>query len=141
MKLKVRRDYLRKQNAQYTEAFEEVPRSNWPANIPDRLAHAYRSRQFFVQIYDLPDGVIRLTVCRTVVKGDDWAAEISWDSLQDIKRRLGYGDRYAIEVYPRDVDLVNVAAMRHLWVLPEPLHIGWFRGAGREVEQTAGARP
>ena len=60
------------------------------------------------------------------VEGDDWAVGISWDSLQDIKRRRGYGDKYAIEIYPREVDIVNVAAMRHLWVLPEPLNIGWF---------------
>ncbi len=141
MKLKAKKSYMRKQNAQYTEAFEEVPRSEWPADIPERLDRAYRSCQFFVQVYDLPDGVIRLTVCRTVVDGDNWAAEISWDSLQDIKRRLGYGDCYAIEIYPRDIDLVNVAAMRHLWVLPEPLHIGWFRSGGLRGELTNGAIP
>jgi hypothetical protein len=61
------------------------------------------------------------------VEGDDWAVGISWDSLLDIKRHLGYSDEYVIEVYPREVDLVNATAMRHLWVLPVPLDIGWFQ--------------
>jgi len=138
VKLKAQKSFLRKQNSRYTEGFEEVPRSEWPVAIPQNLSRAYRSSQFFVQVYDLPDGVIRLTVCRTAIDGDDWAAEISWDSLQDIKRRIGYGDSYGIEIYPREVDLVNVAAMRHLWLLAEPLHIGWFRSSGAEVERTGG---
>jgi len=28
---------------------------------------------------------------------------------------------------------VNVANMRHLWVLAEPLHIGWFKVPNNEV--------
>ena len=34
-----------------------------------------------------------------------------------------------MEVYPRTADLVNVANMRHLWVLPELLPFAWRKGA------------
>lgn len=127
MKIKTKAAYLRQENQKYTEVLEEIPREEWPAVIPDRLWKALRSNQFFVQIYQEADDIIRLTACRTAMEGDDWAANITWDSLQDLKRRCGYGERYAIEVYPREIDMVNVAAMRHLWILPEPLQIGWFR--------------
>ncbi len=140
IKARSRADYMKAQNARYTERLEEIPRESWPiASIPEHLSRVCRSSQFLAQIFELPDGVIRITVCRTLLDGDDWAAEISWDSLQDIKRRLGYGDHYAVEVYPRETDLVNVASMRHLWVLAEPLNIGWFRGDGEELENKIGA--
>lgn len=30
----------------------------------------------------------------------------------------GYGDRDAVEAYPKNSDVVNVANIRHLWILP-----------------------
>lgn len=139
MKIKARKTYLRQQNLRYTEALDEIPREEWPTVIPDNLSRAYRSNQFFVQIYELPNGVVRLTACRTEVDGDDWKAGISWDNLQDLKRRLGFADKYAIEVYPREVDLVNVANLRHLWILPEPLEVGWFKDSRGETTKGAAA--
>lgn len=43
----------------------------------------------------------------------------------DIKRQLGYGDFDAVEVYPKDNDVVNVANIRHLFILNEPLPFIW----------------
>src|SRR5574337_974504 len=84
--------------------------------------------EFLVQVFDEGSGMRRLSVNRTLVKpGGGWREDITWEDLQAIKRQSGMGDRYAVEVYPRDVDVVNVANMRHLWVLPAPLGIGWFR--------------
>ena len=34
----------------------------------------------------------------------------------------------AVEVFPADDQVVNVANMRHLWVLPEPLPFAWEKG-------------
>lgn len=50
---------------------------------------------------------------------------ISWDALQEIKGAVGYADRDAVEIYPRDADVVNVANMRHLWITPEPIAFAW----------------
>jgi hypothetical protein len=45
----------------------------------------------------------------------------SWPDLQRIKDTLPVGgpERIAIEVYPRDSELVDDANMYHLWLLPE----------------------
>ena len=45
--------------------------------------------------------------------------------LQEIKNTIGYKDKFAVEVYPAENDIVNVANMRHLWVLPKPLGFEW----------------
>lgn len=37
-----------------------------------------------------------------------------------VKRLVGYADKCAIEIYPPDQDIVNVANMRHLWVVDMP---------------------
>jgi hypothetical protein len=31
----------------------------------------------------------------------------------------------AVEVYPKDSDIVNVANMRHLWLVDDKTNIGW----------------
>jgi hypothetical protein len=90
------------------------------------------SSDYLVQVYadsnPVYPGLLRLSVSRTKLGADaSWIDGVAWDELQAIKAAVGYGDRYAIEVYPRDEDLVNVANMRHLWILPEPLSIGWFK--------------
>ena len=48
-----------------------------------------------------------------------------------VKREIGFGDWYALEIFPRDGDIVNVANMRHLWMLATPLSIGWFAQTAR----------
>ncbi len=51
---------------------------------------------------------------------------MTWEELQEIKRQVGIGDFFAVEIFQRDKDIVNVANMRHLWVLPDPLDFGWM---------------
>lgn len=107
----------------------EIPRESWPSapTTTPRLA-VWINIDFLVQVFDEGNGVRRLSVNRTTVKpGGGWHENITWDDLQEIKRQIGMGDRSAVEVYPRDRDVVNVANLRHLWVLPEPLSIGWFK--------------
>jgi len=41
-----------------------------------------------------------------------------WRDMQRIKNELVGYDRVAVEVYPSTADLVDVADMYHLWVLP-----------------------
>lgn len=107
--------------------FTEVPRSRWPSghDEPKRI-QVWQSTDFLVQVFAEPGVVIRLSVNR--IKRDPrgmWRDRIEWEELQAIKAAIGFGNHYAVEVYPRDRDVVNVANFRHLWVLPEPLDIGW----------------
>lgn len=91
------------------------------------LFAVYRSRNFLVQLFN-ECGAVRVSVNRTSVNSTGrWVEGITWDELMEIKRQLGMGDKYAVEVLPQDKEIVNVANMRHFFVLPEPLQYGWFR--------------
>ncbi len=61
---------------------------------------------------------IRLSVNRTMIndKGE-WIDGITWEELQKIKNQCGYTDRAAVELFPPEHDIVNVANIRHLFVL------------------------
>lgn len=108
----------------------EVPESEWPqVETNERRIKVWVSHNFLVQAFleHHDSGILRLSVNRVkITKSGAWKDRITWDELQAIKREVGYGDYYAVEVYPRDRDIVNVANMRHLWVMPEPLPLGWF---------------
>lgn len=114
-------------NKKRSGVLQEIPRSEWSCSEDETRIKVWISRNFLVQEFK-EENAIRLTVNRTTIQSTGrWIDNIEWDDLQLIKREIGYGDYYAIEIYPRECDLVNVANMRHLWILPEPLSIGWFK--------------
>lgn len=118
--------FLRKESLVYGVQFQQIPRADWPdVRTPPNLWKVWRNNQFLVQVYQEADQIIRLTVNRTAAARDGWRQEISWDDLQAVKNAVGFGNSQAVEIYPAEVDVVNVANMRHLWVLPEKLPFGW----------------
>lgn len=46
--------------------------------------------------------------------------EFESQHLQHLRTEAGYADRCAVEIYPPDQDIVNVANMRHLWIVEMP---------------------
>lgn len=103
-----------------------VPKDQWPTARGDNPPFAvWWSRDFMVQVYSEAGGIVRLSVCRTKLAGDRWKDGIGWDDLQAIKNKVGYPDNDALEVYPASSDVVNVANMRHLWVMPAPVPFAW----------------
>ena len=127
---------LEAENRKWPAALRRVPDGEWShiKSIGDKRKEVWRSRGFLVQVFSEVAGIERLTVCRTAVENDTWVAEISWDELQRLKAECGRGDRDAVEIYPADKDVVNVANMRHLWVMPTELPFKWqtkqlYRGA------------
>lgn len=112
------------------EKLTEVPREEFP-DVPQLPAKAWRSRHYVVQLWQegnqaLPS-LLRLSISRSTMKASlEWEDGLTWDELQAIKRELGFGNWYGVEVYPVDSDVINVSNMRHLWLLPAPLPIGWF---------------
>ena len=86
-----------------------------------------RSRTHLVQLFEERGGVIRMSVQRTEwdERQNRLRDDISWDDLQRLKAEAGYGDRWAVEIFPADRSIVNVANMRHLWLLPEPPAFAW----------------
>ena len=109
-----------------------LPRDEWPrmdpADLPERV---WASRHYLVQLYQEAQHdsapVYRMSVCRTRLKktGVRWQEGLTWDELQAIKREIGFGDWYGVEIYPRECDVVNEANMRHIWLMEKPLPVGW----------------
>ena len=103
-----------------------VPRERWPKVGKDAPLAVWLSREFLVQQFAYGDGMFRLSVCRTTRnESGNWKENITWDELQAVKRGCGFGDMDALEIYPRDADIVNVANFRHLWVMPHPVAFAW----------------
>jgi hypothetical protein len=122
------RKQLDRENAKRSETLTPVPRDQWQKTPNSNRIAVFISRKYLVQVFDEKPGVQRLSINRTAIRTDGrWDDGLTWDEIQAIKNELGLGDKYAIEIYPRDCDVVNVANMRHLWVLDEPLTIGWFK--------------
>lgn len=111
---------LAAENAKWPAELVRVPPEDVPPGKPGATppVEVWRSRDFLVQVYAVAgeSRLERLSVNRTTVKAPGrWDDEITWDELQRLKRECGRGDCDALEVYPRDADVVNVANMRHLW--------------------------
>jgi len=107
-----------------------VPRDQWPdAGHRRAPVEVWRNNRYLAQVFEEANGVLRVSVNRTVMLPTGrWDDGLTWDELQTIKREIGFGDRYAVEVYPEDAEIVNVANMRHIWVLPRPItEFGWRR--------------
>lgn len=123
--------YIAAENAKHGAEFVSVDTNGRP--LPDRMLRALRNRHLLVQEFaepDHPQVLVRLSVSRTALndKGDRWLDGITWDQLQAVKDAMGYAEHDAVEVYPRSRDVVNVAAIRHLWVLREPVPFAWGKG-------------
>lgn len=71
------------------------------------------------------DHIRILDICGYEVTVDDALGKLcvahdgtmSWDRLQVIKNAVWGSDSRAIEVYPREADVVNNGCYRHLWRL------------------------
>lgn len=111
------RKYLKRENEKWPWHLEDIPREQWPASKISSRIRLMRSRDFLVQVFDLGKGIVRLSINRTDLNGAGrFTDSITWDELQQLKFQCGYGDRDAVEVYPAQKDVVNVANMRHLFV-------------------------
>ena len=122
-----KRGYLTRENSTYSSKMTPVPKWKWPTQKGVTVLEVWRSHGFFAQlVQEETSGAIRLSVNRTMIdRHGDWLADIAWEDLQRIKSECGLGQMLAVEVYPRDKDVVNVANMRHLFLMPADVKIGW----------------
>lgn len=117
---------------------EEAIRAGYlPIGLLDRIptaVHVDRKRGWVVQVWTglaatpacigTPwEGTARISVTHTKARdpkqfeSKKFDIPIEWDELQEIKEWLFPG-RIAVEVYPPESKVINVANMRWLWVLP-----------------------
>ena len=99
--------------------FQKLPQSRIPihSNAPQ---HVFQNDEFLVQIFQLDNEPTRLTINKVKQKNGKWVDGITWDELMCIKRMVGFQDHCAVEIYPPDEHIVNVANMRHLWIVEMP---------------------
>lgn len=119
---------LRVENRKYGRRFTEIPSDQWPpgyALMTVPVLRVWRNRDFLVQLFN--EGHGRLSICRSRLapNGQRWADGISWDELMEVKAAVGFGSRWAVEVFPPDDCVVDVANMRHLWLLAERPPFSW----------------
>lgn len=126
------RRQLARENAKWPSALVEIPRSQWP-NPDGPQLRVLRSREFLVQEFPA-DGMAlaRLSVNITAMDSDRWRDGIPWEDLQRLKAEAGYPMHDAVEVYPRAVDVVNVANMRHIWIMRDALPFAWRKRQPQE---------
>jgi len=121
----------RRDNAKFPEHLIAVPQEHWPETrdgSAKRIA-VFRSRDFLVQVFAEPVGVLRLSINRTEwdIDRQRFKENITWDELQDVKAQAGFADFCAVEIFPPADHVVNVANMRHLWILKEPPKFMWAK--------------
>lgn len=126
------RRQLARENAKLPATLAPVPSDQWPdlTYMKKKPYAVWRSRFFLVQSFDEGNGINRLSVARAEIDTSTgrWKDGITWDELQEVKRQVGLGDYMAVEIFPADRDVINVANMRHLWVMRDPLPFGWKKG-------------
>lgn len=122
---------LTAQHRALPEELVEIPTHLWPPSAialkapPERV---WRSRSFLVQQYVVDGAPTRLSVNRLRMLGNGrWADGITWDEIQNLKAQAGYGERWAMEIFPAARDLVDVANVRHIWLLDEAPEFAWRR--------------
>ena len=120
-------DFLISQNKNQPPVMKRLPEQQWPYK-PEGLKEVWRSQDFLAQIYEAPNAVERISVIRTTIGVfGNWNDRITWDELMKVKHECGWGNEWVVEVYPADTEIVNVANMRHLFVLPAPPEYAWRR--------------
>lgn len=128
--LKAKRQALKEQNSKFGPTLREVFREDWPEEAlhrADQPLRVWQSKDFSVQLWQ-DRGHMRLTVCRTAINSDGgWKDGITWDELNRLKEEAGLGHLWAIEIYPPTEQVVNVANMRHLWLLHSAPTCAWVK--------------
>jgi hypothetical protein len=126
--------HLYKANRLFGDKFTEVPARLWPPDewaAQGRRLRVWRNKDFLVQEFDeFRNGKLfrRISVNRTMI--DDrgsWLDGLTWDQLQMIKNEIGYGTAWAVEIFPPVDHVVNVANMRHLWIVDQKPDVAWSR--------------
>ena len=123
---KLYRKMLAKENAKWPDIPKEIPKDQWPdmPSTAKRIA-VWRSKYWLIQAFH-ENGFIRLSVNRTTMAPDGtWDEDISWDDLQWVKEKVGFANQWATEIFPPADKVINVANMRHLWILNKPPEYGW----------------
>lgn len=120
---KSQKEHLKQMNL--PEKLTQVPKDKWPSSVETNRIDVFISKKYMVQVFEEENGIKRLSINKTVFNRTSWEDNLTWDELQNIKNSVGYSECDAVEVYPKSSDVVNVANMRHLFIMPNLLDFVW----------------
>lgn len=117
----------RRYPAHHSRTMQRLATTPTGVSIPECVAGLWGSRDHLAVLYRDPNGHERLTINTTLMDRSTgrWDDGITWDELMAIKSQCGFADRWAVEVFPPDGEVVDVANMRHLWLLPDRPPYAW----------------
>ena len=102
-----------------TRVSEDDPNLPYTSH-PQDLDSIWRNKKFTVMVWNVPAGK-KMTISRNT--WDSHACRykdgITWDEIMEIKRGIGMGEENAVEFYPPDSEVINIANVRHIWILPK----------------------
>lgn len=126
------RKALERENERWPINGREIPKDQWPRDLEFDRLRVIRSRDYLIQVFNVgkEGAILRLSVNRTKLLGTGrWDDGLTWDELQTVKRIAGYENYWAVEIYPPDAEVVNVASMRHLWIVPTMPEFAWHHAS------------
>lgn len=131
---------LADENRKWPKELVPVPSEHWAKDdIRDTRIAVWRSKAFLVQIFN-QDGHTRISVNRTCLNANGHFTDgIDWDTMQAIKSAVGYHGYWAVEIFPPDDQMVNVANIRHMFILEDAPPFAWrVKRNGTESEAPRG---
>lgn len=100
---------------EWIECLSDIPK----ASLPEGIVVAWKNNVFTVQMYLYEDAAVSGVFTVFGIRRHDKSPTISWDDLMRIKNEIAGVDRWAMEMYPPQDQLVDVANMRWLWCGPK----------------------
>lgn len=95
------------------------------------VAQIFMNDKYQVAKYPANGGVIHLSIKRI-----DRHHLMDWRDLQDIKNQLVGEENEALQLFPRESRVVDMANQFHLWVYSDPranIPVGWWTGNKSDV--------
>ena len=116
---KAKRFLINSYPEELTRVAEDDPNMPYTSHAQD-LDSVWRNKKFTVMVWNVPAGK-KLSISRNTWDSHTrrYTDGITWDEIMEIKRGVGFGDKNAIEFYPPDDEVINIANVRHIWILPE----------------------
>lgn len=114
-----KRNLWRRIKADLSKYPDELQQIDAPADYDygAKPKETWCSKSFLVEIFDVNKNWERMRVHRNAFNPTFTAYldGISWDTVMDLKRECGRGDREAVELFPRDIHSIPFQ-VRHFWV-------------------------
>lgn len=116
---KAKRFLINSYPEELTRVAEDDPNMPYTSHAQD-LDSVWRNKKYTVMVWNVPAGK-KITISRNTWDSHScrYKDGITWDEIMEIKRGVGFGDQNAIEFYPPDDEIINIANVRHIWILPK----------------------